>query len=206
MEYIIKYLTEKYKPEGIICYGSFSDGTNDEKSDFDALVIAEGKEQGHDGSTVNGVLLDVFLNSPEYIKKGPSPESYLQLYDGKILLDKNGLCAQLLKSVREYVDEKAGKSAEELEQEVGWCEKMLRRAIRGDAEGCYRLHWLLVDSLEIYFDITGKFYFGPKKSLRLMEKENTEANSLYFEAISTGKIEKAEKWIAFLRSLLTQER
>ena len=32
------------------------------------------------------------------------------------------------------------------------CKKMLLRTLRSDAEGLYRWHWVLIDSLEIFCD------------------------------------------------------
>lgn len=42
--------------------------------------------------------------------------------------------------------------------------------MREDTDGYYRWHWLLYDSLEIYFDVKGLHYYGPKKALRYMEQ------------------------------------
>lgn len=38
---IIKYIMETYSPEAIIVYGSYADGSANENSDFDALVITD---------------------------------------------------------------------------------------------------------------------------------------------------------------------
>ena len=55
MESIIEYLKQKYQPRGIVVYGSFADGSNNQNSDFDALVITELGEKGHDNSIINGI-------------------------------------------------------------------------------------------------------------------------------------------------------
>ena len=49
MEPIIKYIKEKYCPEAIIVYGSFADGSANENSDFDALIITDNVKT-HDSS------------------------------------------------------------------------------------------------------------------------------------------------------------
>ena len=55
---IISYLKETYQPDAIIVYGSFSDGSANKNSDFDALVIASHSKE-HDSSVIDGTILDV---------------------------------------------------------------------------------------------------------------------------------------------------
>lgn len=74
------------------------------------------------------------------------------------------------KNVLDYIEHIPLKTAKDVSQEIKWCEKMLLRTMRGDVEGYYRWHWLLCDSLEIYFDIKGIHYYGPKKHYILWKK------------------------------------
>ena len=75
--------------------------------------------------------------------------------------------------------------------------------MRGDAEGYYRWHWLLVDSLEIYFDVKGLHYYGPKKALRLLEQTDQEAFRIYTKALQEFKHERLSDWIFHLKSIST---
>lgn len=61
MEQILSYLVETYAPKAILVYGSYADGSDNEHSDFDALVISGCQGRSHDMSMVNGVTLDVFV-------------------------------------------------------------------------------------------------------------------------------------------------
>lgn len=45
MEEIISYLRKTYKPLAILLYGSWQDGTQDDMSDFDCMVIVAEKEK-----------------------------------------------------------------------------------------------------------------------------------------------------------------
>ena len=74
-EIIIEYLIETYKPEAIITYGSFGDGSFNENSDFDALVIADHAKY-HDSSMVDDTVLDVFVYPAETFEKDYDPEEY----------------------------------------------------------------------------------------------------------------------------------
>ncbi len=145
---IIDYLEKTYQPESIIVYGSFADGSANLNSDFDALIIA-GKEKQHDSSFVDGVVLDVFVYPPDQFLSEYDPAEFAQVWDGKIILDKNGMGERLKKNVLDYIERIPLKTEEDISQEIKWCEKMLLRTMRGDVEGYYRWHWVLCDSLEI---------------------------------------------------------
>ena len=179
-------------------YGSFADGSAGAGSDFDALVIA-GSRACHDASEIDGVTLDVFVYPAATFCADYDPEDFVQIFDGKILLDRCGTAAQLQKRVLDYLAERPKKSDEELRQALDWCGKMLARTQRDDAEGAYRWHWLLIDSLEIYFDLHGLPYYGPKKALRTMEQTDPEAFSLYSKALNSMNRDALSAWIACLQ-------
>lgn len=198
---ILEYLNWTYRPDAVIVYGSFADGSANLNSDFDALVIA-GKEKTHDSSVVDGVVLDVFVYPAETFSTDYDPEEFVQVWDGKIVLDEHGIAGQLKAKVLDYIEHLPKKTATEVAQEVEWCEKMLLRTMREDVEGYYRWHWVLCDSLEIYFDIRGLHYYGPKKTLRLMEKSDAEAFELYAKALREFDRESLSAWIAYLKSMV----
>ena len=78
---------------------------------------------------------------------------------------------------------------------------MLLRTMRNDAEGFYRWHWVLFDSLEIYCDVKGLHYYGPKKALRLMEQTDDEAFQIYSDALRIFKREHLSEWISYLKCI-----
>lgn len=196
---IITYLMETYRPEAVIVYGSQADGSAGAHSDFDALVIAE-HEPSHDESVIDGTVLDVFIYPPRTFSGDFDPEDFVQVFDGKIVLDQNGTAARLQQRVLEYISAMPKKTAAELRQELAWCEKMLARTARADAEGYYRWHWLLCDSLEICFDIMGQTYYGPKKAQRQLKETDGEAFEIYTRALKEFTQESLAAWIACLKS------
>ena len=153
MQDILSYLAAEYDPLAIIVYGSFTDGTQNLFSDFDALLITEGGKRRHDDRFVDCTQLDVFVYPLSDFQGDYDVTEFTQVYGGQILLDRGGAAAALLDRVRQCVEGQAHKTRDELRLDVKWCEKMLRRAERSDAEGAYRRHWLLVDSLEIYTEV-----------------------------------------------------
>ena len=197
---VISYLKETYRPDAIIVYGSFSDGSANENSDFDALVLAD-HIKTNDSSVVEGTILDVFVYPTDTFLSEFDPKDFIQVRDGMIVLDKDGIADRLKARVVDYLAHIPQKTADEIGQEIGWCEKMALRTTRDDAEGYYRWHWLLFDSLEIYCDIKGLRFYGPKKALRLMEKTDEEAFRIYGKALKTFERDCLSDWINYLKRL-----
>ena len=197
---IISYLKETYQPNAIITYGSFADGSENENSDFDALIIAD-HEKKHDSSVIDGIILDVFIYPTELFRSEYEPMEFVQICDGIIVIDKNGIADHLQKRVRSYIESAPKKTVDEIREEIRWCEKMILRTMRKDAEGYYRWHWVLFDSLEIYCDIKGLYYYGPKKALRLMEQTDEEAFRKYSKALKIFEQEHLSDWISYLKRI-----
>lgn len=201
---IIDYLIHTYQPEAIIVYGSFADGSANKNSDFDALVVANHAKK-HDASIVADTVLDVFVYPPETFQTKYDPDDFIQIFDGKIILDKNGIATNMQQRVLEYLSKIPLKTEEEIKQEIDWCEKMLNRTVRGDSEGYYRWHWLLIDSLEIYYDIKQLRYYGPKKALRSMAQSDAESFNVYSLALKEMKWEYLSEWIETLKKMLANK-
>jgi len=204
MQKIIEYLKEKYQPLAMIVYGSYADGTSGADSDFDCLIVSRSAPVRHDMQTVSGVPLDVFVYTPDELSEEIDPFELIQIDGGVIVMDTDGLAEGLMQEVRQYIEHPPAKSRDDLLTAVAWCEKMLRRAHRGDAEGYFRWHWLLCDSLELYCDLTGRRYLGPKKSLRDMEKLDPESFALYSEALKKFTRKSLSQWISQLRTIADQ--
>ena len=200
MERVIKYIQEKYNPLSIILYGSYADGSNNLNSDFDALVIVADHEQFHDTSIVDGVPLDVFVYPLAYFNEEYECEDFVQIHDGHIIKDNNGIGKRLQAEVQAYLQERSVKSREEIQASVDWCVKMFERAKRGDCEGMFRWHWVLVDSLEIFCDIMQHPYFGPKKTLKWMEKTHPKSFDCYKRALQNVQMDSLEEWVEHIKN------
>lgn len=201
MKQIIEYIKEKYNPISIILYGSYANGTNNLNSDFDSLVISYDHEQFHDTSFVDGVQLDVFVYPASYFDGNYDCSDFIQIFDGKIITDCDGQGKALQTNVLSYLQNRPQKSKAEIDADIDWCIKMLARVKRCDAEGMFRWHWVLIDSLEIYCDVMRQPYFGPKKSLKWMEENYPAAFDCYQKALGEFSFDSLEKWIAYLRNI-----
>lgn len=204
MDKIINYIITKYNPHTLILYGSYADGTYNKNSDFDALIITDKHYQIHDSTIVNDVLLDVFIHHTSEFNDNMDYAEFIQIFDGNIVIDKYGIGQDLKEKVIIYMNNCSFKTFEENQMSVKWCEKMLLRAQRKDAEGFYRWHWLLMDSLEIYHDICKIRYLGPKKALLKMKYEDPTAFETYEKALSKFDYSYLEEWIQLLNIKLKE--
>lgn len=132
-EKIMEYLNRTYQPDAIVVYGSFADGSANRNSDFDALVIADSGKT-HDASVVDGVVLDVFVYPAETFLAEYDPEEFVQVWDGKIMLDEHGIAGQLKAKVLDYIEHFPKKTATEVAQEVEWPKKTLRLMEKSNVE------------------------------------------------------------------------
>ena len=188
-------LLKEYAPLSMILYGSYADGTADADSDFDALLICDDAPSTPRSDVLHGVRLDVHFADAQQLLGEFDPQEYLQVYDGVLLCDENDVGARLIEKVRNFVCEQPQKDKAEMEHLLRWCDKMLLRSQRGDAEGDYRYHWLLTESLMIYCDVCGWYYFGPKKTLKRMEKEDAKAYAAYARALKGMDQSALRAWI-----------
>ena len=196
MEEILRYIREKYHPSGLILYGSYAAGTQTPQSDFDALAV--GGCTAHDVSAVAGVPLDLYVYPKEFVISSDGAD-FLHLSGGRVLWDADGTAAALLARVDQSAALLPQEDAEELEAAVQWCEKMLCRAQRGDAEGNFRRYWLLTESLNICCSLRRRRYLGPRKALKLLQWDAPELVSLYTAALAAGGGEALAAWVRALR-------
>lgn len=68
----------------------------------------------------------------------------------------------------------------------------------------YRLHWLLTDSLSIYYDLRGEYYFGPKKALRRMANTAPDDAAVYERALHEPSPENLAAWIGVLEETFSR--
>lgn len=173
MEEIISCLTKKYHPLAILVYGSYATGASTPASDFDALIITD-DTRTHDTSLCCGVRLDVFAYPRSWAEALSDFGEVVQVWDAHILLDTDGLGQRLQTGAAAVVAGYEPPSMEAKQEIRAWCCKMLERTRRGDAEGYYRWHWLLNDSLSLYCDMRSRYFFGPGKTLKAMRREDPE--------------------------------
>ena len=197
-EEILLYIKEKYHPLSILVYGSYSDGTNNQNSDFDCMAIVKNRDVRHDASVVGGVQLDLFLYTEEEIRNIEDAEDFVQLFDAEVICDTDGLARSLVDKVKQCVEKSRVTTEEAKEMYKAWLEKMLRRTQRHDTEGLFRHHWALTDSLEIYCNLRDIYYFGPKKTIIYLQNNDTKGHELLQRALETVDVHTLRSWIEYV--------
>lgn len=178
IDLLAKELKQKHHCHTIILYGSYADNTHNENSDIDIICIGSNVLKATDSRYIDGVFLDAWVYPEESLENF---EDFLQLANGKVLIEEDNYGTLLLAQINSISDE-LFVEPEEINHLKVWCEKMLKRAELGDIEGNYRKNWLAQDLLSIYFNIRGIRYKGSKKSFQYL-KENDYLTYMLFEEI-----------------------
>ena len=156
------HLVEQFGCHTAILYGSRARGDWDAASDIDVIAFCDAGEAGQVAHRWQECFLDLFLYPTA---TQPAPD-WLRLHGGRVLFQRGSHGDAVLAAVEAMVA--AGPErlrANDLQTRRLWAEKMLARAEKGDPEGNFRRHWLLMALLEDYFALRGRWYLGPKEEL-----------------------------------------
>lgn len=193
---IVEYLDKEYNPLAILIYGSYSDNTFTEFSDFDCMVITEQKSIEHDDSIIDGIQLDCYIYTKEEIEVLDT-ETFITVFDATIVLD-SGIGIELKNRVRKYVSFNTIVDDEEKQFIVSWIKKSINRLKIEDDEGYFRSIELLKESLNDYFVLRDLFYFGSKKSISYLKSNDSIGYQLFHEAIMNKDISSIIKWAEYV--------
>ena len=196
MDRILEYLKDTYNPISILVYGSYTDGTNDETSDFDCMLIVSEKEKDHDDTAIDGIQLDCFIFTEEELRS-KDIDTFLTAYGSRIVLD-NGIGAELKRRVHDHVEENSSTSAEEKRFLTSWIQKTVRRMAKNDDEGNMRALSFLAESLMDYYAMRDMFYFGSKKAIAFLREADAEGYMLFHNAITSKRNEDIVKWAEYI--------
>jgi predicted nucleotidyltransferase len=200
LEKITKHLKQKYNCHSIILYGSYSRGDFTDESDLDIVCFSDITDDKNDIEFFEGKQLDVWVYKT---KKMDNPEQFLRVNKGKILLNDKGIADEFLSEIENIFDNGPKKlSNEEKEFLKDWLRKMYLRSNKNDIGGDYRFHWMLKDSLEIYFELKGLWYLGPKKAISWLSENDEVAYKLFKNALAKdAKKNNIEQLIEYLNGM-----
>ena len=196
MEHILEYLKNAYHPLSILLYGSYADGTNDQTSDFDCMLIVSEKNKDHDDSTIDGVRLDCFLYTEAEAQNKPL-DTFLPVYHSKIITD-NGIGADLKRRVCEYIEANTATPDGEKEFLTSWIRKTIQRIAKNDDDGNMRAVSLLAESLADYCQLRDMFYFGSKKTIRYLKENDARGDALFHDALTRRSNDAIIKWAEYI--------
>jgi Nucleotidyltransferase domain len=186
------YLLEKYDCHTIILYGSYSRGDFTEESDVDLICFSDSvAEDTNEVEFIEGKQLDAWVYPTEKMKQS---ESFLRVHKGEIWINKKGLAEEFLANIQSTYDQGPKQLTDDEKGFLkSWLKKMQVRAAKNDLEGNYRFHWMLKDSLEIYFELKGEWFLGPKVSFGWLKENDPKALELFIQALSTNAKDKSSK-------------
>jgi len=163
---LCEHLAMRYDARVVILYGSLATGDATAASDVDAVCFVEDERRFPEAYTYQGRLMDVWIHP---VGDASNTNDFLKLHGCRVLLDKNGIGADLLQRVNAFLETAPEViSKESASHQRAWLWKMFDRALLGDAEGDHRRHWLLCDLPEAWCLLTARRYLGPKKTLQVM--------------------------------------
>lgn len=196
---IEKYLTETYHPSSIIFCGSYQDGTYDEDSDFDCIILVKEKTARHDPSVICGVRLDCFIFTEEEAENEDA-ELFFSVHDGIIIAD-NGKGAVLKERVKKYVEEHRIVSDMEKDQIRQWISRAMKRMEKGSDEGNHEAAAFLWESLTHYCFLRDIFYFGSRKTINHLKNNDPDGYRIFHEAISKRTNSLISAWAEYVTSV-----
>lgn len=191
------YLIDKYDCHIIMLYGSYARGDYTPESDIDIICFADDTHACNNTEIFHGKQLDVWIYDTERLN---NPEEYLHVLNNKILFDSKNKAEGFIKKI----DEIYKKGPEKLDEGKkkfyrDWLNKMYNRSLKGDVEGIYRHHWMIKDSLEIYFELKGKWFLGVKNSLKWLQENDEKGYDLFKGAITSNPgSEQSRKLIEYI--------
>ncbi|WP_110929583.1 hypothetical protein [Bacillus massiliglaciei] len=113
------------------------------------------------------------------------PEHFLRTNKGLILVDDRELAKKFLLEIADVYNKGPKKLSDQEKLFLkSWLRKMFERSNNRDIDGEYRLHWMLTDSLDIYFQLSGLWYLCPKKSFAWLKENDIPAYALFKKALS----------------------
>ncbi|WP_335872536.1 nucleotidyltransferase domain-containing protein [Bacillus sp. 2205SS5-2] len=194
---ITAHIKEKYGCHTILLYGSYVTGDHTNESDIDLIGFTNLMEQYNEVGLFKGKQLDVWIHPTSDMN---NYDQFLKLDQAEILLDEHDKASPFIENVqRVFADGPEKLSLDEKVFLRRWLQKMEKRSRKGDLEGNYRFHWMLKESLEIYFELNGRWYLGPKKSFTWLKENDSEGYYLIQKAFNEpNEHNHVSKWIDYL--------
>lgn len=193
---LVEALREAHGAHTALLYGSLADGSAGPESDIDLALFAPIAQVRRDARWHRGQALDVFVH-PETALAQPTTEQ-LYLRGAQVLAQRGDEATRFLAQLEAL--HAAGPQPlepDEAQARRVWVAKMLQRLRRGDAEGDYRRHWLLMMALEDYFALRTRWYPGPKKALAWLAREMPHHHALCAAALRPGASDETiAAWMA----------
>lgn len=185
----------------VVLYGSRARGDEGPGSDVDLLGVRSVGGCTRDARLWSGISLDSFIHDDASLM-GELEPGMLRIRHGKILRDLHGFGVQLLARVQAlYARGPLPMPPDERTSQLAWVEKMLERIQPSPSDDAntvlmaqYRRATLLTQLLELYFQLRGHWYCGPKESFVWLQIHDPQVWQAFRDAfIPTASHEVIER-------------
>lgn len=178
LQEIVGYLRKKHRCHTVILYGSRARNSATSTSDYDVAGICRNGERTRIAKKKNGAYWDVFVYPEKDLKSVKT--QFLDWRDAKVIFEEGHYGRNLIRRIQKSL-EKPFKPAPRYEIAVtkAWAQKQLDRIEIGDVHGLFRRAELQTASIEHYFQIRRKRFWGPKAGLQWLEKHDPTTFKLF---------------------------
>lgn len=185
---LVEELVARHGCHTVLLYGSRALGMATAESDYDLLGVRAEGEVTRDARVVEGFFLDAFVYPEKEVEEKAA--TLLQLRGGVVLREERGIATRLLEKVNAVLGAPPAPLPEaEARMRRVWCQKMIERIRSGGPEDVVAHHrraWLLTDALEIFFELRGRHFLGPKESFRWLRDHDPDTYRIFAEALVPG--------------------
>lgn len=192
---LIKNELSIYKCHTMILYGSRATNKYNQYSDYDILALSDSiTELTRDNRIIKSIFLDAWIY-PSNMILNPD-KNLVRIRNGKIICEQNGLGTTVLNLANKLFlggPDKINKW--EKIAKKNWAIRMLKRIEHHDVEGYFRLHWLLYELLENYFQVRDLWYLGPKKSFDWLASNDRNVFIQFSKTLKTPVVEQIKRLV-----------
>ncbi|MBS2031022.1 MAG: nucleotidyltransferase domain-containing protein [Deltaproteobacteria bacterium] len=178
-----------------ILYGSRARGEATDTSDYDVLGARDSGPSLRDAELLDGKYLDAFVHPRQKLERPDA--TLLHIRNGIVLFEQDGLGTRFLAALDALFER--GPSplpADEIQALRVWARKSLERVRAGGILGNLRRMELVPRLLEDWFTTRGRWYLGPKASLRWMAENMPELHAAFEAALHpSAPIEAIERLV-----------
>jgi len=178
LDAIIEFLKSNYECHSALLYGSRARGAAGPVSDYDVVGITQHGSKTRIAKKVNGVYWDLVVYSQRDLKK--LGRQHLGWRNAQVLFEKGEYGKRLVRRIQKEVAKPFRPDPQyEIDVTRAWAEKQLDRIAIGDVHGLFRRNELQNASIEHYFQVRRKRYWGPKAGLQWLEKNDPVTFKLF---------------------------
>ena len=168
----------------MILYGSRAVGAANEESDVDLWVLTPSDVPERVNRPHEGYVLDLSFVHPERL---PETAELAYLRYGIVVYDTEGRGAKILSEARaHWRTAPVPLKPEERDFQLRWMRKMLARSEGDSVDAHYRRHWMLLDSLPLWFSLRQLRYPGAKAAFSWLKREAPETYAIFQRACCPG--------------------